>query len=158
MVNFPKDCVVVCHNSKLRVHFQRLKPYVLLSSSHEDIVWFQKTWNATGLVCNAFILLFMLSFCNKYLWLFFYLPATCFILSLRVHPDAGPTSLQCSGPQSFPAKLHSSSMSSMLWQVRLKNSARLNRDPCLSGSGAKGIPGAMLSSYSNSGPMKCKSL
>ncbi len=38
-------------------HFQRLKAYVLLSSSHKDIVWLQKTWNATGLVCNAFILL-----------------------------------------------------------------------------------------------------
>ncbi len=40
-----------------RDHFQRLKPYVLLSSSHKDFVWLQKTWNATQLVCNAFILL-----------------------------------------------------------------------------------------------------
>ncbi len=41
-----------------RDHFQRLKPYVLLSSSHKDIVCLQKTWNATQLVCDTFILLF----------------------------------------------------------------------------------------------------
>ncbi len=40
-----------------RVHFQRLKPCVLLFSSHKDFVCLQKTWNATRLVCNAFILL-----------------------------------------------------------------------------------------------------
>ncbi len=40
-----------------RDHFQRLKPYVLLFSSHKDFVCLQKTWNATRLVCNAFILL-----------------------------------------------------------------------------------------------------
>ncbi len=32
-----------------------------IMSSHKDIVWFQKIWNATGLVCNAFILLFLWS-------------------------------------------------------------------------------------------------
>ncbi len=37
-----------------RDHFQRLKPCVLLSSSHKDFVWIQKTWNATRLVCNVF--------------------------------------------------------------------------------------------------------
>ncbi len=42
--------------------FQRLKPYVLLSSSHKDSVCFQKSWNATGFVCNAFILLFYYRF------------------------------------------------------------------------------------------------
>ncbi len=40
-----------------RDHFQRLKPCVLLSSSHKDIVWPQNTWNATQPVCNVFILL-----------------------------------------------------------------------------------------------------
>ncbi len=34
-------------------HFQNLRFY----SSHKDIVWLQKTWNATGLVRNDFILL-----------------------------------------------------------------------------------------------------
>ncbi len=36
-----------------RDHFQRLKPCVLLSSSHKDFVWLQKTWNGTRLVCNT---------------------------------------------------------------------------------------------------------
>ncbi len=40
-----------------RDHFQRLKPCVLLFSSYKDFVCLQKTWNATRLVCNAFILL-----------------------------------------------------------------------------------------------------
>ncbi len=40
-----------------RDHFQRLKPYVLLFSLHKDFVCLQKTWNATRLVFNAFILL-----------------------------------------------------------------------------------------------------
>ncbi len=48
-----------------RDHFQRLKPYVLLSSSHKDIVWLQKTWKATRLVCNVLYCFFMASFCNK---------------------------------------------------------------------------------------------
>ncbi len=30
-------------------------------------IWLQKTWNATRLVCNAFILLVYGQFCNKYL-------------------------------------------------------------------------------------------
>ncbi len=53
------DCVMLRDVSALteRDHFQRLKPCVLLSSSHKDFVWLQKTWNATRLVCNAFILL-----------------------------------------------------------------------------------------------------
>ncbi len=44
-------------------HFQRLKPYVLLSSSHKDFVWLQKTWNATQLVCNALALTLKLYLC-----------------------------------------------------------------------------------------------
>ncbi len=40
-----------------RANFQQLKPCVLLSSSHKDFVWLQKTCNATRLVCNVFILL-----------------------------------------------------------------------------------------------------
>ncbi len=47
--------------------FQQLKPYVLLSSSHKEIEWLQKTWNATR---PSFLMLlfflFMVSFCNKY--------------------------------------------------------------------------------------------
>ncbi len=39
-------------------NFQWLKPYVLLSSSHKDFVWLQKTLNTTRLVCDAFIQIF----------------------------------------------------------------------------------------------------
>ncbi len=39
--------------------FLAIKTLCLLSSSHKDIVWLQKTWNATQLVCNAFILLLL---------------------------------------------------------------------------------------------------
>ncbi len=51
-----------------------LKPYVLVCSSHKDLVWLQKTSNATRLVCNVLYSSFMVSFCNKYLWLHLYLP------------------------------------------------------------------------------------
>ncbi len=59
LVYLVTDCVMLRDVSALteRDHFQRLKPCVLLSSSHKDFVWLQKTWNATRLVCNAFILL-----------------------------------------------------------------------------------------------------
>ncbi len=56
-----------------RDHFHWLKLCVLLSSSHKVIACVQKTWNTTRLVCNAFILLFWVSFSNKYLWLYLYL-------------------------------------------------------------------------------------
>ncbi len=63
-----------------RDHFQLLKPYVLLSSSQKDIAWLQKTWNATRLVCNAFILLFLWSVFAINTCDYLYLPVKCFIL------------------------------------------------------------------------------
>lgn len=43
-------------------HFERLKPKVSLCSSHKDIVWLQKTWNATRVVCNTFMQFFWSGF------------------------------------------------------------------------------------------------
>ncbi len=60
ILSFWKRCELV--NAALMDHFQWLNPYVLHSSSHKYIVWFQKTLNATKLVCNAFILLIYCQF------------------------------------------------------------------------------------------------
>ncbi len=86
-VSFWKRCERVME----RGHFQPIKTLFLLSSSHKDIIWLQKTWNATRLFVMLVYCLFYGQFCNKYLWLYFYL-----LLHVLYCSEVGRGGVRCS--------------------------------------------------------------